>query len=303
LDIMPEMKKRARSLYRVVTEDLEDQGFVRREDKQFIEGGKYYVPYVRELDGDKTLTVDVAKREKLYVLVTFQSIGMPEEINEDDDWEDWKTRNREIFLNEDDASLNKRIFSVDNAGARAGPAKKVRRLAASDEQDEKSNDTEDEEDEAEAGPVMPRAAPPIMAMAGPVAPAPVQVDMPIAFVMPAPAVCALTPDNVKTMLTTVARLAEVVSELATEVTEFIQKSSAAPVVPAPAPAVAPAAAPAPAPALAPIAVPAPAPAPVRAGRAHPGVVPAAPLPAPIPAAPPVIAAQPASAVVDLSMDD
>ncbi len=257
------MKKRARSLYRVVTEDLEEQGFVRREDNQFIEGGKYYVPYVRELDGDKTLTVNVARREKLYVLVRFQPIGMPEEINADDDWENWKTRNREIFLTGDDASLNKRIFSVDNAGARAGPAKKVRMLAATDKQDAKSNDTEDENDEAEAGPVMSRPAPPVMAMAGPAAPVAVQVNMPIAFAMPAPAVGALTPDNVKTMLTTVARLAEVVSELATEVTEFIQKSSAAPVVAAPAPAPAPAVAPAPAPAPAPAVAPAPAPASLR----------------------------------------
>ncbi len=96
-------KKRTISLYNVVTQDLVAQGFVRREDDKFIEGGKHNVPYVRELNSDKTLTLDVAKRESLYVLVTFQSVGIPDEINEDDDWEDWKTRNHEIFLTCDDS--------------------------------------------------------------------------------------------------------------------------------------------------------------------------------------------------------
>jgi hypothetical protein len=107
-------KKQIISLYNVVTQDLVAQGFVRRENAKFFEGGKHYVPYVRELDSDKALTLDVAKRESLYVLVTFQSVGMPEEINADDDWarEDWKTRNHEIFLTCDDASLNSSCFRV-----------------------------------------------------------------------------------------------------------------------------------------------------------------------------------------------
>ncbi len=110
-------------MYRVVTEDLEYQGFVCFKEDRFVEGGKYYVPYVKKRADDKTLTVDVARRQKLYVLVTFHEIGMPEEINEDADLEDWKMRNRQILLTGDNAALNRRSISSDNAAAGAGPAK------------------------------------------------------------------------------------------------------------------------------------------------------------------------------------
>ncbi len=39
---------------------------------------------------------------------------MPDEMNEDDDWEDWihwKTKDSEIFLTGDDASLNARLLA------------------------------------------------------------------------------------------------------------------------------------------------------------------------------------------------
>ena len=171
---MPEMKKRIRSLYRVVTEDLEDQGFVCFKDDVFIEGGKHFVPYVKTRADDKTLTVDVARRHKLYVLVTFHEIGMPEEINEDADWEDWKMRNRQILLTGDNAALKRGSFSSDNAAA--GSAKKMRTLAPNegenDGMDDNETEEEEEEDEAEAGPVMPRAAPAAAPAAGPVMPQP-----------------------------------------------------------------------------------------------------------------------------------
>jgi hypothetical protein len=291
---MPE-KKRLVSLYNVVTRDLEDQGFVRRENNKFIEGGKYYVPYVRELDDDKTLTVDVAKREKLYVLVTFQSIGMPEEINEDDDWEDWKTRNRETFLNGDDASLNKRFFSVDNAGARAGPAKKVRRLAATDEQVEESNDTEDEEDEVEAGPVMPQPAPSAVAVAGgPVIPQPA----PAAVAAAGPVAAPIAPDyaELSRRYDDLRREHDVLQNRYLAFENFVMTIIGPIQAPgqAPAPAVPPAVAPAPAaaPAVAPAVALAPAPAPA-----------VAPAPAPAAAPAPAIVAQPAPKVFDLTVDD
>jgi hypothetical protein len=212
---MPE-KKRSKALHRVVTEDLESDGFERRESEKLIEQGKHYIPYVRELDDNKTLTVYVGKRAEKYVLVTFKSVGMPEEINEDDDWENWKTTNREIFLHGDDLSINQAIFggSAGPAPARLPeqarvprPAKKAKLVSP----EQQGNETEDELDEA--GPI-----------------APIQ-QMQVA--VPAPQDNALTPAVVKTMLATVSDLAAVVSELATEVTEFIKKSSAPRPGPAP----------------------------------------------------------------------
>ena len=192
-DFMPE-KKRTKSLYRVVTEDLESDGFERCESRKFIEFGKHYIPYVRELDGDKTLTVAVAKRESLYVLVTFLSIGQPEEINEDDDWENWKTRNREIFLKEDDISLNASSIRVATAPAPARLAEpehrqkpaKMPRLASPVAQ---GNETENEDDEAgasmpqpaAAGPVVPewrRSGPPPDAVRKPATPVQVKAEYP-----------------------------------------------------------------------------------------------------------------------------
>jgi hypothetical protein len=254
------------------------------------------------MDNDKTFTLLVAKHKKKYALVTFEVFGNPDAILSRAKWDEWNRVNKHIFDKEDDVSLKakfnagtlKKPHFVSGEDENPRPLKKPKAKPAP----AASMETDDDEAEDASGEHVDRLAAimggagPIggspIALAGPVAPAPVQVDMPIAFAMPAPAVCALTPDNVKTMLTTVARLAEVVSELATEVTEFIQKSSAAPVVPAPAPAVAPAAAAASAPA------PAPAPAPVAAP---------APAPAVAPAPAPAIVAQPAPKVFDLTVDD
>lgn len=259
------------NVFKRVVRTMDNLKFVREDDRQRVGNNILFYPFRRK----NGMTVWIA-RKGTFAMVTAHADYLQDQvlISRLEDWAEWHRKHIPDYETEsedgdEEAGPVPRSDRLTALMAGAGPIGAPPVAVAGPAVPAVA---------AVAGPAAPAAVaaagpqwrdlgpPPdaVRAGAGPVAPAPVQVDMPIAFVMPAPEVCALTPDNVKTMLTTVARLAEVVSELATEVTEFIQKSSAAPVVPAPAPA--PAVAPAPAPA-------------------------------------PAIAAQPAPAVVDLSMDD